>query len=96
MRPPILSKCDCCKVPKPGTEYRRDAAKVRHGMCIECEDTYKALKKRYMSPAQTKKAEYNKAYYAQHCSTHRHKKASHQPTIVQTRWAGGSYPGAQA
>lgn len=77
----LLSKCDACKVPKPGTEFRRDATLQRHGCCIACEDAYEKVQQKFRFPAQLKEAEYHAAYRAL--------------DVAKTRRAKGRYPGSQ-
>lgn len=72
---PLLSKCDTCKEPKPGTEYRRDEDGVRHGSCIACEG--KRREKRL-----ARMREYNKVYYDKYIR----KTPRVRETTIQTRW----------
>jgi len=98
MRKAILSKCDTCKLPKPGKAYRRKVDKTRHGSCIVCEDALALLKQQLKAPATVKKQAYNTARYAKLNAPTAHKRAALATTMppVRTRWVGGSYPGAAA
>ena len=97
-RKPLLSKCDCCKQAKQGTEYRRYADKARHGVCITCEDLYKSVKRSYKSPAQNRKADYNRDYYdrfVRRTPVRRSLPSAPSAVAVQTKWADANQ-GAQA